>query len=72
MEVVSKLPVLTVTWKLRSPETSSSGRDSSSGGRVVGGAGEGGVVRGQRWVNVGVAAECVVVVQIMRNSQGRV
>jgi activating signal cointegrator complex subunit 3 len=65
-DVISKLPALSVTWRLRSPEKNS-GRDSS-GVQGVGGEGEGGVVRGQRWVDVGMAEECVVVVQITRNS----
>ena len=69
-EVISKLPALNVTWKLRSEQSSE--RDLSGDAQEVGGAGQGGVVRGQRWVDVGVAEECVVVMEITRNSQGKV
>ena len=51
------MPSLTVKWKLKSQKPAT---------QEVGGA------RGQRWVNVGVAEECVVVVEITRNSRAKV
>ena len=66
-DVLSRLPALTVTWKLRSPTKQDKPVKQDSETQVVGGG-----ARGQRWVNVGVTEECVVVVEITRNSKPKV
>ena len=66
VDVLSQLPVVTVTWKLKS---SKQRKPVKQDPQCAGGE----TSRGQRWVDVGVANECVVVVEITRrNAHGRV
>ena len=67
-DVLSRLPVVTMTWKLKSSKHDKLvKRDLSSQ------VDKGGENDGQKWVDVGVAQDCVVVVEITRrNTRGRV
>ena len=62
VDVLSQMPMATISWRLKSSKC----RQDVSLAGVRGGG-------GQRWVDVGVAKECVVVIEITRrNFQGKV
>ena len=58
VDVLSRMPVVTVTWKLKSLKPDKPVKRDSS--------------QGQRWVEVGVAEECAVIMEITRSLQGKV